>query len=345
MIRALELALNGPSYGVNPQVGAVIIDDEGQIIAQGWHRGAGTDHAEVDALKLLALSGRDAKGLTAVVTLEPCNHTGRTGPCAQALIEAGISRVVYAVADPSAQASGGAQTLIEAGVEVIGGVLESVAADQNRVWLTATKLGRPFVTLKWAASLDGRSAAADGTSKWISGPESRVDSHRRRAGIDAILVGTRTVMIDDPELTARRPDGSLYDHQPLRVVLGESELPTDKRIFNDAAPTVHFKTRSIHGVLAELFERGVRHIWVEGGPKVASNFVKLGLVDEYLTYLAPMLLGGDRTSIRNIDVNNITEARHLVFNEVTPLGNDLLIRANPVETRANSGFHADQRSI
>ena len=133
MIRALELALNGPSYGVNPQVGAVIIDDEGQIIAQGWHRGAGTDHAEVDALKLLALSGRDAKGLTAVVTLEPCNHTGRTGPCAQALIEAGISRVVYAVADPSAQASGGAQTLIEAGVEVIGGVLESVAADQNRV--------------------------------------------------------------------------------------------------------------------------------------------------------------------------------------------------------------------
>ncbi len=150
---------------------------------------------------------------------------------------------------------------------------------------------------------------------------------------------------NDPELTARRPDGSLYDHQPLRVVLGESELPTDKRIFNDAAPTVHFKTRSIHGVLAELFERGVRHIWVEGGPKVASNFVKLGLVDEYLTYLAPMLLGGDRTSIRNIDVNNITEARHLVFNEVTPLGNDLLIRANPVETRANSGFHADQRSI
>lgn len=348
MSRALELALNGPAYGVNPQVGAVLIDDQGQILAEGWHRGAGTDHAEVDALKNLAGTGISSKGLTAVVTLEPCNHTGRTGPCSQALIAAGVGKVVYAVSDPSLAAAGGAQTLNAAGIPTVAGVLEATAEDQNRVWLTSTKLGRPFVTLKWAETLDGRNAAEDGTSKWISGPESRVDAHRRRSEIDAILVGTQTVLMDDPELTARRPDGSLYEHQPLRVVIGESELPADRKIFSDQSETVHFKTRSIHGVLAELYERGVRHVLVEGGAKVASNFIKLELVDEFLTYLAPMLLGGVRTAMTNIGVATMSDAKHLVFKEFTPLGADVLIRSAPAnngDSRLVSPSALDQRSI
>jgi diaminohydroxyphosphoribosylaminopyrimidine deaminase/5-amino-6-(5-phosphoribosylamino)uracil reductase len=348
MSRALELALNGPAYGVNPQVGAVLIDDQGQILAEGWHRGAGTDHAEVDALKNLATAGISPQGLTAVVTLEPCNHTGRTGPCSQALVNAGVAKVVFAVGDPSDAASGGAETLNAAGIATLSGILEIQAKDQNRVWLTSTKLGRPFVTLKWAETLDGRNAAEDGTSKWISGPESRVDAHLRRSQIDAILVGTQTVLMDDPELTARRPDGSLYEHQPLRVVIGETELPGDARIFNDGAETIHFKTRSIHGVLSALHERGIRHVLVEGGAKVASNFIKLDLVDEYLTYLAPMLLGGARTAMTNLGIETMGDAKHLSFKEVLPLGADLLIRSSPVatgESRIASPTQPDQRSI
>jgi diaminohydroxyphosphoribosylaminopyrimidine deaminase/5-amino-6-(5-phosphoribosylamino)uracil reductase len=331
MTRALELALNGPAYGVNPQVGAVILDATGTIVAEGWHMGAGTAHAEVVALQnaktFMDADGQLPAGFTAVVTLEPCNHTGRTGPCAEALIGAGITRVVYAVSDPGQESSGGAETLRAASIEVVSGVLADAAAAQGRVWLTATRLQRPFVTLKWAASLDGRAAAEDGTSKWISGPESRADSHERRSRVDAILVGTRTVIADDPELTARKPDGSLYEHQPLRVVLGETELPQDKRVFNADAPSVHFKTRSIHGALAELYQRGVRHVWVEGGPKVASKFARLGLVDEFIVYQAPLLIGGDRTAIRNLDIHTMAEAINLEYVEVKRLGNDIFIRA------------------
>ncbi len=329
MTRALELALLGPAFGVNPQVGAVILNATGEIVAEGWHQGSGTDHAEVAALKNLTQNGQSAAGLTAVVTLEPCNHTGVTGPCAQALIEAGIARVIYASSDPGDASGGGAETLKNAGIEVIAGVLKNQADDQNRVWLTSAKLGRPYVTLKWASSLDGRSAAADGTSKWISGSESRIDAHRRRSELDAILVGTSTVIKDNPELTARKPDGSLYEHQPLRVVLGETDLGTDYRIFNDDAPTVQYRTHSIHGILAELKARGVKHLMVEGGPKVASAFIKLNLVDEFITYLAPMLIGGPRTSVSEIAVGTMAEAKELSFVEVKPLGQDLLIRSVP----------------
>lgn len=337
MRRALELALNGPAFGTNPQVGAVILNDNGEILAEGWHHGSGTPHAEVVALQNLADKGIDSAGLTAVVSLEPCNHTGKTGPCSEALIRAGIKTVVFAAEDPGEGSGGGSATLSEAGVRVVSGVLEAEAEEQGRIWLTATRLGRPFVTLKWASSLDGRAAASDGTSKWISGPESRADSHRRRAEVDAILVGTQTVIFDDPELTARKTDGTLYEHQPLRVVLGETEISLDKRVFNNSAETIHLRTRSIHGALAELFERGIKHVWIEGGAKVASNFVKLGLVDEYLTYLAPMIIGGERTAINNIDVDTIADARQLVFKEVTTLGADIFIRAVEKPTRNTKG--------
>ncbi|MDQ4138059.1 MAG: bifunctional diaminohydroxyphosphoribosylaminopyrimidine deaminase/5-amino-6-(5-phosphoribosylamino)uracil reductase RibD, partial [Actinomycetota bacterium] len=165
MRHALALASHGPVTGGNPQVGCVLLDEQGVRVAEGWHRGAGTSHAEVDALSRLSASGRtDARGLTAVVTLEPCNHHGRTGPCADALLTAGITRVVYAVADPGAESAGGAQHLADAGVEVIGGVLRDEVEDFLRPWLTAVRLGRPHVVVKWASTLDGRAAADDGTS-------------------------------------------------------------------------------------------------------------------------------------------------------------------------------------
>ena len=337
MRRALQLALNGPAFGVNPQVGAVLINEAFEIVAEGWHMGSGTDHAEVAALKDLAKKGISTAGLTAVVTLEPCNHTGKTGPCAKALVKAGVSKVVYAVADPGAASAGGAQTLIDAGIDVVAGVMAKEAEEQGRVWLTANRLGRPFVTLKWASSLDGRSAAEDGTSKWISGPQSRADTHFRRSQVDAILVGTNTILVDNPELTARKPDGSLYEHQPLRVILGETKIKRKYRVFNDDAETVQYETHSIHGALAELWARGVGHVWVEGGPKVSSKFIKLGLVDEILVYQAPLLIGGERTSMRNLGVETMTQAIALEFKEVSRLGNDVFIRAVPVKPASKKG--------
>jgi len=331
MIRALELALNGPAKGVNPQVGAVILDSTGQVLGEGFHKGSGTTHAEVVALDAaLAGSPKLPAGSVAVVTLEPCNHTGKTGPCAQALIEAGVSKVVFASSDPGQNSSGGANTLRAAGIEVQSGMLSDKANKQLRVWLTATKNQRPFVTLKWASTVDGRAAAQDGSSKWISGAESRADAHRRRSEVDAILVGTGTALIDDPELTARNPDGTLRESQPLRVVLGTRNLPSNLRLFNSDAETVTIKTQSIHGALSELYEKGVKHILVEGGPTLASRFVQMDLVDEFVIYLAPKLLGGDKLAIGSLDVPSIDQAKGLTFTEVSKLGEDILIVATPV---------------
>ena len=331
MTRALELALKGPVTGVNPQVGAVILNAEGELIGEGHHKGSGTEHAEVVALSA-ALNGATKlpQGSTAVVTLEPCNHTGKTGPCAQAIIEAGVSKVVFASLDPGDQSSGGAETLRNAGIEVVASFQADKADQQSRVWLTAAKHKRPFVTLKWASSIDGRAAAQDGSSKWISGEASRNDAHRRRSEVDAILVGTGTALIDDPELTARKPDGSLHDQQPLRVVLGERDLPAGLRIFNDDAETLTLKTQSIHGALSELYEKGIKHVLVEGGPTLASRFVQMDLVDEFVIYLAPKLLGGDKLAIGSIDVPSIQDAKDMEFVEINTLGPDIQIIAKPV---------------
>ncbi len=331
MNRAFELAAQSPAFGVNPQVGAVILDASGQIVAEGYHRGAGTAHAEVDALANLKAAGISAAGLTAVVTLEPCNHTGKTGPCSQALIAAGIGRVVFAASDPGEKSKGGAQTLADAGIEVLAGVQAVRGFDLIKPWVVNTFLKRPYVLLKWASSIDGRSAAPDGSSKWITGPEARADVHLRRSKADAILVGTGTVLADDPELTARQEDGSLYADQPLRVVVGESKLEATARVFNRDAKTVHFETRDMNLVLSELFSRGIRSLFIEGGPTVATQFVNLGLVDEYLVYLAPMLIGGPKTSIKQLDVATMSEAQQLEFIQVEKLGKDLFIHALPRE--------------
>ncbi len=329
MRRSLELALNGPSYGVNPQVGAVILDEDLNIIAEGWHEGAGTAHAEVMALSNLSetYGSNPPANLTAVVTLEPCNHTGRTGPCTQALIAAGISRVVFASQDPGDVSGNGADALREAGIEVIPGFLSQEADHQIRVWLTANRNKRTFVTLKWASSLDGRNAAEDGTSQWISGPASREHTHITRSQIDGIAVGTGTVLADDPELTARKSDGSYFEHQPIRVVIGQRELPQDRKIFNDKAPTIHLQTRNLEDALTDLWARGVKHLLVEGGPTLASQFELENLVDEYQIYLAPALIGGPKTALGDIGVGNIAEAHRLEIFEIQQLGSDIFLRA------------------
>lgn len=327
MSRALALAGNSPLYGENPQVGAVLINDAGEIIAEGWHKGAGTPHAEIDALNNLSVKGLTAKGLTAVVTLEPCNHIGKTGPCAQALIEAGVKKVVFGTFDPGKTEGGGRFTLENAGVEVVSDVLRDECVQLIAPWFTNKFKNRPYFVIKWAASIDGRTAATDGTSKWITGAEAREDVHARRADSQAILVGTNTVELDDPELTARKPDGSLYENQPLRVIVGERELSPTARVFSADAQNVHYKTQDLTKVMQQLFERGIRQVFVEGGAQLESSLIGAGIADEYLIYVAPKLIGGPATAIRDIQVASINQAIDLKFIETKKLGEDILIRA------------------
>lgn len=333
MRRALQLARRGPR-GLNPQVGAVILSPAGEILAEGFHRGAGTAHAEVDALSQLAPGA--ARGATAVVTLEPCNHTGRTGPCAVALIEAGIARVVYALDDPTDAAAGGADRLRSAGVDVEAGPEAAAAEALVADWTHLQRSGRPHVTVKWAQSLDGRAAADDGTSQWITGPDARRDVHERRARADAIVAGTGTVRSDDPALTARADDGTLLEDQPMPVIIGESETAPDAAVRRHPRDPLFFSTRDLRAVLADLAEQGVQRVFVEGGPTLASAFVREGLVDELLVYVAPVLLGGSRLALGDVGVPSIDVAKRLSVASVTPLGDDLLIVARPAETAPRS---------
>jgi diaminohydroxyphosphoribosylaminopyrimidine deaminase/5-amino-6-(5-phosphoribosylamino)uracil reductase len=318
MARAVELSRTpGVPHGPNPRVGCVLLDDDGVTVAEGYHRGAGTEHAEVDAL---TRAGERARGTTALVTLEPCNHTGRTGPCAEALVAAGVRRVVFAQADPNPVATGGADTLRAAGVEVAHGLLEDAARATNRVWTFAVDHQRPFVTWKFATTLDGRSAAADGTSRWISSAAARADTHRLRALCDVILAGTGTVLVDDPELTVRDADGRPLPQQPLRAVMGLRSVPDDRRVRNDVAETVVLATRDPAEALAALFARDRQHVFLEGGPTLAAAFLRAGLVDEVVCYVAPMLLGAGLNAVGDLGITTIGDALHLDVADVTTLG-------------------------
>ncbi len=328
MRRAFSLATHGPAVGGNPQVGCVLLDESGSMVAQGWHRGAGTAHAEVDALSHIP----DATGLTAVVTLEPCNHTGRTGPCAQALIDAGVTRVVYALDDPNPVAGGGADRLRAAGVEVTGRLLADEATELLLPWLTSVRTGRPWVTVKWATSLDGRAAAADGTSQWITGTASRQRVHEQRAAHDAIAVGTGTVLADDPSLTARGDGGELLAHQPVPVVFGTTPVPADARLRQHPAGLIELGHRDLEAGLRDLDARGIRRLFVEGGPTLASAFLRAGFVDEVLIYLAPMLIGGPRVALDELGVTTMSEAHRLRIHRIETLGDDLLVVARPVSS-------------
>jgi diaminohydroxyphosphoribosylaminopyrimidine deaminase / 5-amino-6-(5-phosphoribosylamino)uracil reductase len=320
MTRALELACTpGVPLGPNPRVGCLLIDAAGTTVAEGLHRGVGTPHAEVDAL---ARAGPAARSTTAVVTLEPCNHTGRTGPCAQALVDAGVARVVFAQADPNPEAQGGAETLRQAGVEVEGGLLADEARAVNREWSFAHEQRRPFVTWKLATTLDGRSAAADGSSRWVSSRAARQDAQRLRAACDAILVGTGTVLVDDPRLTVRDEDDVDLprERQLLRAVMGRRDVPPDRRVLDDAAETVLLTTRDEHQALSELFARGRRHVLLEGGPTLAAAFLAAGLVDEVVAYVAPMLLGDGLPAVGGLGIGTIGQALHLDVRDVATVG-------------------------
>jgi diaminohydroxyphosphoribosylaminopyrimidine deaminase / 5-amino-6-(5-phosphoribosylamino)uracil reductase len=332
MRRALDLATRGPVTGGNPQVGCVLVNAAGEIVAEGWHHGAGTSHAELDALSHVA----DATGLTAVVTLEPCNHTGRTGPCSVALIAAGISRVVYSVSDPSQLADGGAEKLASAGVDVVSGVLAEEVREFMYPWLTSARNGTPFVTLKWASSLDGRAAAADGSSQWITGEAARNDVHERRSRSDAIVVGTGTVIADNPTLTARDAAGNLLDDQPVPVVIGERSFSAEARLRAHPAGVIETGTRDLPRILADLFSRDLRQVFVEGGPTLASAFITAGLVDEYLIYLAPTLLGGENVAVTDIGVGTIADQRKLQIVSINRLGEDVLVIARPASAVQNN---------
>ena len=293
MQRAIALSEKGlGKCAPNPIVGAVIIDASGKIVGEGFHdRMTSNDHAEVVAIKAAA---NLAKGATIVVTLEPCNHTGSTGPCAQAIIDAGISTVVFAVKDPNAVAAGGADALRAAGIKVIDGVLAKEAFFANRSWLTKIKKSRPYFLWKVATTLDAKIAASDGTSKWISNEVSRSDVQGLRRESDAILVGTNTVKSDNPHLIPRG-EFSGYSHNPIRVIFGESDLPKDSKIFDNAAETVHVKSRDLNELVSKLNELDVNQVFVEAGSRLASAMVAAGLMDELVIYQAPALLGSGKS--------------------------------------------------
>ena len=293
MQRAIALAEKGlGKTAPNPIVGAVIIDAAGNVVGEGFHdRANSADHAEVVAIKA---AGSKTNGATIVVTLEPCNHTGSTGPCVQAIIDAGITTVVYAVADPNENAAGGADTLRAAGITVIAGVLELEAAFANRAWLVKIKKNRPFFTWKVATTLDAKVAATDGTSKWITNEISRADVQLLRRQADAILVGTNTVITDDPHLIPRGSfDG--YATNPIRVICGEQELPKAAHVFDDAAKTVVVKSKDLELLVEKLNDLGINHVFVEAGPTLGSAMLDACLLDELVVYQAPSLLGSGKT--------------------------------------------------
>ena len=293
MQRAIALAEKGlGKTAPNPIVGAVIIDAAGNVVGEGFHdRANSADHAEVVAIKA---AGSKTNGATIVVTLEPCNHTGSTGPCVQAIIDAGITTVVYAVADPNENAAGGADTLRAAGITVIAGVLEEEAAFANRAWLMKIKKNRPFFTWKVATTLDAKVAATDGTSKWITNEISRADVQLLRRQADAILVGTNTVITDDPHLIPRGSfDG--YATNPIRVICGEQELPKAAHVFDDAAKTVVVKSKDLELLVEKLNGLGINHVFVEAGPTLGSAMLDACLLDELVVYQAPSLLGSGKT--------------------------------------------------
>jgi diaminohydroxyphosphoribosylaminopyrimidine deaminase/5-amino-6-(5-phosphoribosylamino)uracil reductase len=303
----------------NPAVGCVILDRHGEVAGVGATARPGGPHAERVAL---AAAGPRAAGGTAVVTLEPCNHTGRTPPCVEGLLEAGIARVHAAVADPNPVAAGGLDRLRAAGVDVtLGTLADEVALGPLRGWLHRTRTGRPHVTWKVATTLDGRVAAADGTSRWITGPAARGTVHDLRRRMDAIVAGTGTVLSDDPALTARRPDGTLFDHQPGARLARTDEAGT--------ADVLHLRTRDPGEVLAELSHRTVVDVLLEGGPTLAGAFVAAGLVDRVLVHLAPALLGAGPHALGDAGVVTIADIVRLHVDEIHRVGDDVVIDARP----------------
>lgn len=335
LLHAVELARRGPAAGPNPRVGCVLLSATGETLAEGWHRGAGTLHAEAAALEQVPDSRREALvGGTAVVSLEPCRHVGRTPACAQALADAGVARVVYGVADPHPDAGGGAAYLAARGVEAVLATSAGAraAADLLEPWLAAVARGRPWVVGKTAATLDGRVAAADGTSRWITSRRAREHAHRVRTTMDAVVVGTGTVLADDPALTARLPDGTLAEHQPLRVVVGHRPIPAGARLHGTGARVLHERTRDLGEVLTRLAALEVRTVLLEGGPTLLTAALAAGLVDELHAYVAPVLLGSGRSAVGDLGIRTLADARRWRLRTCEVLGEDVHLVLRPATT-------------
>ncbi len=316
MRHALSLALRGEGRtGSNPIVGAVIIDSDGQLLAEGFH--AGGDHAEVVAIKAL---GKVPAGSTIVVTLEPCNHTGKTGPCTEAIIEAGIGRVVFAVADPNPTAAGGAQRLRDAGIEVIEGVLSTPARFFNRAWFSVIEKQRPLFIWKIAATLDGKTVAADGSSKWITSDSSRELVSLLRRNSDAIMVGTGTVLADNPTLI---PHDCEDVKNPLRVVMGNRDIPAGSSVLDDQAELLHVRGHDFSALISALLEKGVKQVFVESGSELGTAMVEAGLIDEIMLFQAPTLLGGGRSFIGDLGITTLDQRFDLTVLATRQIGPDI----------------------
>lgn len=328
MQRALELARQSPDPRPNPRVGCVILSAAGEPLGEGWHDGPGQPHAEIVALRA---AGSRAQGATVVVTLEPCNHTGRTGPCSQALIEAGVARVMYGQADPNPEAAGGAVALRAAGIQAEGGLDAESAQAVNPMWTFAMTQQRPLVRWKTAATLDGRVAAVDGSSRWITSSAAREDVHRLRSEVDAVMVGTGTLFTDDPELSVRLADAPAPVNQPLRVVVGQRAVPAaaKARMAEPMSNFVHIPNRQPDYALTELFRRGAYSVLLEGGPTLARAFLRAGLIDAITWYTAPALLGAGREVVPSLGIASIDSALRFTVTNVRQVGEDVRIDMEP----------------
>ena len=303
----------------NPNVVAAIYSVDGTLITEGAHnRLVSPDHAEVVAIKK---AGAAARGATIIVSLEPCNHTGTTGPCVDAIIEAGIAKVIYAVKDPNPIAAGGAERLQSAGIEVEFIESKQLQATQG-AWLHRITTGRPYFIWKVAATLDGRIAASDGTSQWISSPESREDVQYLRAQSDAIVIGTGTALADNPTLRPRIEGATA----PLRIVMGTRDVPADFNLHDGKSQTIFIKSHSTDELLKALDYLPVNQVLVEAGPELGSALFAAGIIDEIVLYQAPILLGSGKNWLDAIGVTTIKDAYALSAPSVTSCGPDFKFR-------------------
>lgn len=333
MRHALDLAARGRySVSPNPMVGCVIVRD-GNVIAEGWHHRAGEPHAEIEALR-----GCDARGATMIVTLEPCAHHGRTPPCVDAIIDAGVAHVVVAMRDPHDTAAGGVEKLREAGVEVTTGVLETEARRLNEMFIHAVTHRRPFVLLKAGMTLDGKLATVTGQSQWITSEASREKSLALREEYDAILVGGGTVRADNPRLT-RRLGWNTSAAGWTRVVLDRSGLVApDATVLTDGGSTIHItRAADLDEILAGLYGQGIHSVIVEGGSNVLSEFISRRLWQKMILFVAPMIVGGsDAPSIFNGEgIAALADACRFRFDQVKMVGPDVMITAYSLALATN----------
>ena len=311
-----SLSLQGLSVSTpNPNVSAAIYGADGSLISDGFHnRKVSVDHAEVVALKK---AGSAARGATMVVSLEPCAHTGTTPPCVQAIIDAGIAKVIYAVADPNPIAAGGAQKLADAGIVIEHRESEELTFVQ-RAWLHKERTGRPLMIWKVATTLDSKVAASDGTSQWITGPQSREDVQVLRAQSDAILIGTNTALVDNPHLIPRG-----HVARPVRVICGEQEVPATNKVFDNEARTITVKSKSIPELMKVLSDEGFNQVLVEAGPTLGSALMASGNIDELIVYQAPKMLGAGKEFVSHLGISTLDDYLELELLSVQPFGSDI----------------------